>query len=313
MNRLHLFLLAFCTTTVLCQDEQHMGLLQPNKLLLAARGLRTGEPLRTVYKPSYVLTVENSLFVSCFWHDQVVQLHLNSQGSVEPKLTIFASGHGLDGPWGLAVKSNILFVASFTTDAIHKYSLSDGKMLGYFGNEDELDCPEGIAFGPDDNLYVISFLADEVVKYSQDGEYLGVVAKGGLSGPEDVAFLPSGDFVVSSHYSNTLEQYSTQGVWKGTFANISKPVGVTRGPDDNIYVASYESSSVWRFDGVSGEFMDIFATGGHLNGPSALTFASARVLYICSYDNDKVVLYNSTEHLSYSIPKKFDTIYSTTS
>jgi hypothetical protein len=33
----------------------------------------------------------------------------------------FAKGHGLDGPWGLAVREGVLFVASFTTDTIHRY------------------------------------------------------------------------------------------------------------------------------------------------------------------------------------------------
>ena len=35
---------------------------------------------------------------------------------------------------------------------------------------------EGMIFGPDGHLYVASFLNDQVVKYSKDGEYLGVVS-----------------------------------------------------------------------------------------------------------------------------------------
>ena len=35
---------------------------------------------------------------------------------------------------------------------------------------------EGIVFGPNGTLFVASFLNDQVVRYSKDGEYLGVVS-----------------------------------------------------------------------------------------------------------------------------------------
>ena len=90
----------------------------------------------------------------------------------------------------------------------------------------------------------------------------------------------------------------------GTFANIKDPVGLTTGFDGDVYVTSYVSHSVRRYDGNTGEFIDVFATGGFLSGPSALAFASERALYICSYDNDRVVLYNSTNRVTYTLPRK---------
>lgn len=52
------------------------------------------------------------------------------------------------------------------------------RFVGAFGNESYLDCPEGIALGPDNNLYVASFLDDTVVKFSApDGQFLGVVSE----------------------------------------------------------------------------------------------------------------------------------------
>lgn len=51
------------------------------------------------------------------------------------------------------------------------------RFVGAFGNESYLDCPEGMAIGPNDTLYVASFLNDKVVKFSiPDGEFLGVVS-----------------------------------------------------------------------------------------------------------------------------------------
>lgn len=51
------------------------------------------------------------------------------------------------------------------------------RFVGAFGNESYLDCPEGMAIGPNNTLYVASFLNDKVVKFSiPDGEFLGVVS-----------------------------------------------------------------------------------------------------------------------------------------
>jgi len=51
------------------------------------------------------------------------------------------------------------------------------RFVGAFGNESNLDCPEGMAIGPNDTLYVASFLNDKVVKFSiPEGEFLGVVS-----------------------------------------------------------------------------------------------------------------------------------------
>ena len=51
------------------------------------------------------------------------------------------------------------------------------RFVGAFGNESYLDCPEGMAIGPNGTLYVASFLNDKVVKFSiPDGEFLGVVS-----------------------------------------------------------------------------------------------------------------------------------------
>lgn len=64
------------------------------------------------------------------------------------------------------MESFFLFIISFC------------RFVGAFGNESYLDCPEGMALGPNNTLYVASFLDDRVVKFSiPDGQFLGVVSK----------------------------------------------------------------------------------------------------------------------------------------
>ncbi|XP_020631835.1 uncharacterized protein LOC110068769 [Orbicella faveolata] len=55
---------------------------------------------------------------------------------------------------------------------------------------------------------------------------------------------------------------------------------------------------------VSGNFIDVYAAGGGLEGPSSVSFADLRTLYAASYDSDRIVLYNSTTGLSYTFPGK---------
>ena len=41
----------------------------------------------------------------------------------------------------------VLYVSSFTNDHVLRVGAQNGSLLGKFGNEDELDCPEGLALG----------------------------------------------------------------------------------------------------------------------------------------------------------------------
>jgi streptogramin lyase len=126
----------------------------------------------------------------------------------------------------------------------------------------------------------------------------------GLHGPEDVAVLPGGDLVVTSHYSDEILRVRADGASSRVFSSIEAPVGVTVGLDGHVYAASYSKHAVVRYDGETGEFMDYFATGGFLQGPSSLTFASTRLLYVSSYENNRLVLYNASTRMSFTVPMR---------
>jgi hypothetical protein len=56
-------------------------------------------------------------YVSEFWENRVLRVRGASD------TTVFAANGGLDGPWGLGVVGDVLLVASFATDRIHRYEL----------------------------------------------------------------------------------------------------------------------------------------------------------------------------------------------
>src|SRR5258708_6717531 len=70
--------------------------------------------------------------------------------------------------------------------------------------------------------------------------------------------------------------------------------GLKFGPDGNLYVCSNTDNTVRRFDGVTGAFMGVFASGAPLNAPIGLTFGPDGNLYITGAGGSTVLPYSGT-------------------
>lgn len=122
--------------------------------------------------------------------------------------------------------------------------------------------PDAITIGPDGNVYV---------------------SVGGNSGlnlfdptyPQDSAVL----------------RFNLQGEFLGIAASgngLTRPYGNAFGPDGNLYVSSFRTNQILRFDGKTGAFIDIFASDNNgglgsldgLNGPNGLLFGPDGSLYV---------------------------------
>src|SRR5262245_13701125 len=80
-------------------------------------------------------------------------------------------------------------------------------------------------------------------------------------------------FLVASRFTNQVLGYDGNGAPTGVFASgggLVNPVGLTFGPDGNLYVASGNTNQVLRFDGRSGAPLGVFAQGGGLSAPRQL-------------------------------------------
>jgi hypothetical protein len=81
-----------------------------------------------------------------------------------------------------------------------------------------------------------------------------------------------------------------------SFSPIDNTTGIAQGPDGDIYVGSYETSSVQRYAAETGKYLGEFIAPnyGGLTGPIALDFGPDGNLYVSSTVTDSVKRYNGT-------------------
>lgn len=86
---------------------------------------------------------------------------------------------------------------------------------------------------------------------------------------------------MSSELSHRVQRYDGEnGAFISTFAfghGLAYPVGLTFGPDGNLYVSSAGTDRVLRFDRTTGAFIDDFVPhrSGGLRSPGDLLFMPA--------------------------------------
>jgi sugar lactone lactonase YvrE len=172
-------------------------------------------------------------------------------------------------PWAYAD----LFISNDDNGAgkVLQYDQVTGEFLSEFipSGSGGLGHPNGLIFGPDGNLYVCDVGNGSILRY--DGITRDPLPSAGNSG---ATFVPSG----------------SGGLSFGTYG-VSDAVWLIFGPDGNLYATSGglnappDSSSVLRFDGKTGQFIDAFVPpgSGGLTGPRALVFGPDGNLYVNSY------------------------------
>ncbi|TAF53635.1 MAG: hypothetical protein EAZ60_19565 [Oscillatoriales cyanobacterium] len=133
-----------------------------------------------------------------------------------------------------------------------------------------LSSPDTILFGPDVN---------------GDGKpeiYIASGDKPGNSGQPTASALLRYDGVTGAFIDKFVGDNPNTNV--DETGGLSRPYGLAFGPDGNFYVSSFLTKKILRYNGKTGQFIDVFATGnqqaGGLNGPNNLLFAPDGNLYV---------------------------------
>jgi DNA-binding beta-propeller fold protein YncE len=107
--------------------------------------------------------------------------------------------------------------------------------------------------------------------------------------------------LVGNAADNSVSSYDgTTGVFLQIFVpsgsgGLDTPQDLTIGPDGNLYVSSFNTSSVERYNGRTGASMGTFAAGGGLDGPEQLVFGPDSNLYVSSFNSNSVLRYSGTK------------------
>ncbi len=161
--------------------------------------------------------------------------------------------------------------------AVLRYDGTSGEFLDEFVQRGQMEMPHAFMFGPDGNVYVGDIVNPDVFGFGEGGRIVRfdgttgafmdefvTQGSGGLLHPLAHVFGPSGrgpknlDLYVTDEDGHDVKRYDgTTGAFLGAFVAagdlISDPLGLTFGPDGNLYVADFGIGAILRFQGPSGK------------------------------------------------------------
>jgi hypothetical protein len=211
-----------------------------------------------------------------------------------------------------------LYIAGRFSDDVQRY---DGKTGAYLGKVIPsgtlgLHAPWGLTFGPDGNLYVVGAQSNNVLRYNLTTTAIDefISSSGGITNGKALTFDSAGNLLVSTGNSSTVLRFQgPNGASPGAplpAPGQSGAIFVSQGsggldvaggalgfgPDGNLYVGSFNTNSVLRYNGTTGAFIDTFvsAGAGGLTGPGYLAFRPDGYLYVSSQNDGAVYRYNAT-------------------
>lgn len=108
---------------------------------------------------------------------------------------------------------------------------------------------------------------------------------------------PDGALYVTTLANAVIRVDLETGLLTGVFTsggNLRTSVGIAFGPDGNLYVGDRDANAVLRYDGLTGEFIDVFVPSGSggLSSTEALAFGPDGNLYVTEFYGNRVLRYD---------------------
>jgi outer membrane protein assembly factor BamB len=203
-----------------------------------------------------ISTASADLLVGNFFSPDLNVLRYSNTGAFVGTFVPTGSG-GLSFPLGGTYgPDGNFYVSDSDHENVLRYNGTTGALIGVFGSTDD---PAGLTFGPDGNLYVANSAAPG-----------SVTRLNGTTGAEIDAFVAPGS------------------------GGLADPEEIAFGPDGNLYVASADTSEVLEYNGSTGAFLGVFASGNGLSNVRGLTFGPDGNLYVANFGGGSVLRFNGT-------------------
>lgn len=193
-----------------------------------------------------------------------------------------------------------LLISSFFGNSIVRYNTDTGLNVGsYTGGS--LSGALGMKVGPDGMLYVCSEANNSIQRFNMTTHaYVDTIISGSnLNGPTGITFDSSNNILVGNYNGDTVTKYSSTGSFISTLVTagsggINGPdVGITVGPDGKLYVPSFDSNAIQRYNATTGAFLDTFIPAGGagaMSQPRTILFRDNKV-WVTSDNGNKVLRY----------------------
>ncbi len=185
-----------------------------------------------------------------------------------------------------------LFVLNNGSGTVEEYDGNTGDLIGTIVTD--IVVGESMLFLPDETLLVSHLTPQTIEQYDTAANAyapLGTWANGLEPLQNSMVLGPDGRVYVGDRLDNTVKAYDVDGANMTIFAdgsggNLTDPEGISfGGPNGNLFVASFTVDNVTEWDGVTGDYIGIFATD--TDCPDGLRFApdgKLWVSYVCSND-----------------------------
>lgn len=176
----------------------------------------------------------------------------------------------------------------------------EGDYLGQLiKTEDGIVWPQDIIFLDDEEAVLISNLgaAGVISKHNwANGNFIENFAEG-LGGPTRMKIGPDGLLYVLqwSITNNKVLRFDLDGTFVDEFTEVgvAQSIGIDWDANGDLYVSSYNGSSVRKFDGTTGDDLGLFIPSG-LQGPTNIFFEADGNLIVLSYNGGRIKRYDST-------------------